>query len=177
MFKTGNPVTGKDFIDRKNHLPLFKTYIDQNQSFMIKAPRRFGKTSIIKHLLESKKEYEFVYIDIKRVSTLTSLANYIIDSAYKISSIDNFLYKLKNSMFDLIKSIQKIKLDSIAEVTIKIHEKDNIDEVVHILDSYNLVPVPGEVYDAEVVRIMDFGAFVKIAPGKEGWNYSWSRLH
>jgi hypothetical protein len=139
MFKTGNPVTGKDFIDRKNHLPLFKTYIDQNQSFMIKAPRRFGKTSIIKHLLESKKEYEFVYIDIKRVSTLTSLANYIINSAYKISSIDNFLYKLKNSMFDLIKSIQKIKLDSIAEVTIKIHEKDNIDEVEYFLHSLDVM--------------------------------------
>jgi len=46
--------------------------------------------------------------------------------------------------------------------------QDSIDTVVRLLDSYNLVPVPGEVYDAEVVRIMDFGAFVKIAPGKEG---------
>jgi len=47
-------------------------------------------------------------------------------------------------------------------------DQANIDDVVHILDSYNLVPVVGESYDAEVVRIMDFGAFVKIAPGKEG---------
>ena len=47
-------------------------------------------------------------------------------------------------------------------------DQDYIDTVVRILDSYNLIPVPGEVYDAEVVRIMDFGAFVKIAPGKEG---------
>ena len=47
-------------------------------------------------------------------------------------------------------------------------DQDYIDTVVRLLDSYNLVPVPGEVYDAEVVRIMDFGAFVKIAPGKEG---------
>jgi polyribonucleotide nucleotidyltransferase len=47
-------------------------------------------------------------------------------------------------------------------------DQDYIDTVVRLLDSYNLVPIPGEVYDAEVVRIMDFGAFVKIAPGKEG---------
>ena len=47
-------------------------------------------------------------------------------------------------------------------------DQDSIDTVVKILDSYNLIPVPGESYDAEVVRIMDFGAFVKIAPGKEG---------
>jgi polyribonucleotide nucleotidyltransferase len=46
--------------------------------------------------------------------------------------------------------------------------QENIDDVVQILDSYNLVPSVGESYDAEVVRIMDFGAFVKIAPGKEG---------
>ena len=47
-------------------------------------------------------------------------------------------------------------------------DQDNIDAVVNLLDSYNLVPLPGETYDAEVVRIMGFGAFVKIAPGKEG---------
>ncbi len=139
MFKTGNPVTGKDFIDRKKHLPLFKTYIEQNQSFMIKAPRRFGKTSIVKHLLENKDEYEFIYIDVKRVSSLKSLANKIIDSAYKISSIDNFLYKAKNSMFDLIKSIQNIKLDDIAEVTIKISQENNIDEVEYFLHSLDVV--------------------------------------
>ncbi len=46
--------------------------------------------------------------------------------------------------------------------------QENIEDVVQILDSYNLVPTVGESYDAEVVRIMDFGAFVKIAPGKEG---------
>jgi polyribonucleotide nucleotidyltransferase len=29
-------------------------------------------------------------------------------------------------------------------------------------------PTVGEIYDAKVVRIMDFGAFVEIFPGKEG---------
>jgi len=139
MFKTGNPVSGKDFIDRKEHLPLFKTFIDQNQSFMIKAPRRFGKTSIVKHLLENKKEYEFIYVDIKRLSSLKSLANQIINSAYKVSTIDNFLYKVKNSMFDLLKSIQAIKIDDIAEITIKMYEKDNLDDVEYFLHSLDVM--------------------------------------
>jgi len=139
MFKTGNPVSGKDFIDRKEHLPLFKTFIDQNQAFMIKAPRRFGKTSIVKHLLENKEEYEFVYVDIKRLSSLKSLANQIINSAYKISSIDNFLYKVKNSMFDLLKSIQAIKIDDIAEITIKMYEKDTLDDIEYFLHSLDVM--------------------------------------
>ncbi len=45
---------------------------------MIKAPRRFGKTSLVKHLLENKKEYHYVYIDINLVSNLKSLADKII---------------------------------------------------------------------------------------------------
>ena len=139
MFKTGNPVTGKDFIDRKKHLPLFKTYIEQNQSFMIKAPRRFGKTSILKHLLENKMEYYFIYIDIKIVSNLKSLADKIINSAYKLSAIDNFLYKVKNSMFDLIKSIQQVKLDDIAQITIKMSQEDDIDEVEYFLHSLDVL--------------------------------------
>jgi hypothetical protein len=139
MFKTGNPVMGKDFIDRKKHLPLFKTYIEQNQSFMIKAPRRFGKTSIIKHLLENKEEFEFVYVDINRMGSLKSLANDIINKAYKISKIDNFLYKIKNSMFDLLKLIQAIKIEDIAEVTIRMYEKNDIDDVEYFLHSLDVL--------------------------------------
>jgi hypothetical protein len=37
MFQSGSHVKGKDFIDRKKHLPLFKSYLDNNQHIMIKA--------------------------------------------------------------------------------------------------------------------------------------------
>ena len=164
MFKTGNPVTGKDFIDRKNHLPLFKTYIDQNQSFMIKAPRRFGKTSIVKHLLENKKEYEFVYLDIKRVSSLKTLADKIIDNAYKISAIDNFLYKIKNSLFDLLKSVQKVKVDDIAEITIKMNEKEDIDEIEYFLHSLDVMNSIAIKKDINIKFVMDeFQDILKIS--------------
>ncbi|MDB4257445.1 hypothetical protein N9818_01200 [Arcobacteraceae bacterium] len=164
MFKTGNPVTGKDFIDRKKHLPLFKTYIEQNQSFMIKAPRRFGKTSILKHLLENKTEYHFIYIDIKIVSNLKSLADKIINSAYTLSAIDNFLYKVKNSMFDLIKSIQEVKLDDIAQITIKMSQKDDIDEVEYFLHSLDVLNTIGKKKNINIKFALDeFQDILKIS--------------
>lgn len=46
MFKSGMPVRGEDFIDRIEHPKIFKTYIDNDQHVVIKAPRRFGKTAI-----------------------------------------------------------------------------------------------------------------------------------
>ena len=73
MFQSGSPVKGKNFIDRKKYLPLFKSYIDNNQHIMIKAPRRFGKTSLIKHIFEYEQNYEFIYIDIRLQHTLESL--------------------------------------------------------------------------------------------------------
>ncbi|MEA2073608.1 MAG: hypothetical protein U9O86_08485 [Campylobacterota bacterium] len=164
MFKTGNPVTGKEFIDRKKHLPLFKTYIDQNQSFMIKAPRRFGKTSVVMHLLQNKKEYEFVYVDIKRASTLRSLANQIINSAYSLSAVDNFIYKVKNSMFELIKSVQKVKIDDIAEVTIKMYEKETLDDTEYFLHSLDVMNAIAKKREINVKFALDeFQDILKIA--------------
>jgi polyribonucleotide nucleotidyltransferase len=47
-------------------------------------------------------------------------------------------------------------------------DQEKIDYVVSLINSYNMKPEPGETYDGEVVKIMDFGCFVKIAPGKDG---------
>ena len=137
MFKTGSPVTGEYFIDRKKDLPLFKSFIDNNQHIMIKAPRRFGKTSIVKHLLQNK-EYTFIYIDIRRASNLTSLANEIIEKSYNLLGIENFISKAKSSLFDLIKTIQKIKIEKIGEITIK-HLENKTDEVEYFLHSLDIV--------------------------------------
>ena len=80
MFKTGSPVKGNDFIDRKKHLPIFKAYLQNNQHVMIKAPRRFGKTSLIKQVFEHEKSFHYIYVDLRRATNLTSLANQILET-------------------------------------------------------------------------------------------------
>ena len=47
-------------------------------------------------------------------------------------------------------------------------DQENIDKVFEIMSGYSMVPEPGKTYEAEVVSIQNYGAFVKIAPGKEG---------
>jgi polyribonucleotide nucleotidyltransferase len=46
------------------------------------------------------------------------------------------------------------------------HEK--LEQVLEIMKGYSMVPEVGKAYEAEVVSIQNYGAFVKIAPGKEG---------
>ncbi len=136
MFNSGSPVKGKDFIDRKKHLPLFKSYLDNNQHIMIKAPRRFGKTSLIKHIFEHEKDYEFIYIDLRLNHTLDSLSKQILDKAYSFVKIENFIKQTKNSLLNLLKSIKTISIPDIAEVTIDLVSKENnpIELFIHSLD-------------------------------------------
>ena len=58
--------------------------------------------------------------------------------------------------------------------------QEHIDTVLETVEAYSMVPEVGATYDAEVVSIQSYGAFVKIAPGKEGLLHiselSWSRV-
>ncbi len=138
MFKSGSPVKGKEFIDRKRHLPLFKAYLDNDQHIMIKAPRRFGKTSLVKHIFEFEKSYEYIYVDIRLASSLKHLSNQILDKAYSFVKIDNFIRKSKQSLYELLQSIKNIKIDSVAELSIEYINKDT-DEVEFFIHSLDVV--------------------------------------
>jgi len=137
------PVKGDDFIDRIDHLKVFKTYIDNNQHIMIKAPRRFGKTSLVVHLF-SLHDYKTIYVDIKRATTLRSLAEQIIEEAYALAGFKGIIQRTKESIATLLKQLRaSVKIDiSILEVTVETlekNEKNQIDEVELFLYALDLV--------------------------------------
>jgi len=143
MFKSGSPVKGEEFIDRKEHLPIFKAYLDNNQHIMIKAPRRFGKTSLIKHIFDHQKNYEFIYIDIRLHHTLETLSKQILNKAYEFVKIQNFIQKSKESLFDLLQSIKSIAIPEVAEVSIDFVNKpiEPIEFFIHSLDTVNKIAI------------------------------------
>ena len=155
MFRTGSPVKGTDFIDRKKHLPIFKEYLNNNQHVMIKAPRRFGKTSLIKQVFEHEKSYKYIYVDLRRATNLKSLANQIIEKAYAFAGIENFFYTLKKSITGLLKSIQNVKIDDIGEITLKFLENDNLDEAEYFLHSLEVVEKIAAKKDLNIKFIFD----------------------
>jgi len=139
MFKTGSPVKGNDFIDRKKHLPIFKAYLENNQHVMIKAPRRFGKTSLIKQVFEHEKSFNYIYVDLRRATNLTSLANQILEKAYSFAGVENFMEQFKKSITGLLKTIQSIKLEDIGEITLQHLENGIKDEREYFLHSLDVV--------------------------------------
>jgi len=142
MFKTGMPVKGGDFIDRKKHIPLFKLHLENNQHIMIKAPRRYGKTSLMTQIFW-ENNYKSVYVDIKRAKDLKHLGDLLIDETYKLFGVDNFLKKTKISLMALLKEIKAkltINIQNIAEFTLeRLEQKDNIDDIEYFLLALEIV--------------------------------------
>ncbi|OCR87482.1 hypothetical protein CFT13S00388_04785 [Campylobacter fetus subsp. testudinum] len=155
MFKTGSPVKGDDFIDRKKHLPIFKAYLENNQHIMIKAPRRFGKTSLIKQVFEHEKAFNYIYIDLRRAMDLASLSNQILEKAYGFAGIDVFFEQFKKSITELLKTIQKVKIDDIGEITLKHLENGVKDEREYFLHSLEVVEKISEKKNLNIKFVFD----------------------
>ena len=163
MFKTGSPVKGIEFIDRIKHIPVFEAYLNNNQHVMIKAPRRFGKTSLVKHVIEHQNTYTFIYIDIRRATSLKQLSSQILDKAYSFIGVDNFIHKSKSSLMTLYKTLQSIKIGSIAEITLG-HIENDSDEVELFLHSLDAVEKIALKLDVNIKFIFDeFQEITKIA--------------
>lgn len=62
----------------------------------------------------------------------------------------------------------KIDVEEDGNVYISGTDKDKCERAYNIVDTIVNDPEPGTIYRGKVTRIMDFGAFVEIAPGKEG---------
>lgn len=75
----------------------------------------------------------------------------------------------------------EIDIEQDGTVTITAVNKDALDKAEQMVKNIVKVPEAGEIYEGKVTRLMDFGAFVEILPGKEGLVHiselEWSRTN
>lgn len=62
----------------------------------------------------------------------------------------------------------KVDVEEDGHVYISGMDQENCKRALTIVDTIANDPEPGAIYHGKVTRVMDFGAFVEIAPGKEG---------
>jgi len=140
MFIVGKPVLDNNFFDRSKMKKQVKNYILSKQDFMIKAPRRYGKTSLIKEVLSSQ---QYIYIDIRRVSTISLIPTEIINEAYNIAGISGFIGKVKENVIGFLTNLKSdIKIDlgviqASAEYISKTKENKYCEDLVFSLETVN----------------------------------------
>ncbi len=110
IFPFGRPVKGKHLVGRDDEIQNMITLLKNNQSVMLVAPRRYGKTSIVLEVLRRLKE-EGMYVgwvDLFDIPTKEKLAEKVIQTTIgnKMLSADKVIKAAKKGINALKKSIE-----------------------------------------------------------------------
>lgn len=114
--KVGPPVTGDDFYGRSEELSRAHRYLDSNHSLVLSAPRRIGKSSFAKRLIDDKKAkgWNCAYIDLEGVRSRDEFLQILIDK-FDRSGIWTEAVSVAggiiNRILDGLKGIGPVKLD------------------------------------------------------------------
>ena len=132
--------------------------------------------AIIQEALAITKDARFAILDEVMLPCIAQPRPDVADTAPKMVKMKIDVDKIREVIGSGGKVIQKICAE--CDVTIDIEDDGHcyvagIDiekcrRAMDIIDTIVNDPEPGSYYSGRVTRIMDFGAFVEIAPGKEG---------
>jgi hypothetical protein len=110
LFRYGSAVTGKYFYDRTVIQKEIGNLVSGGQSFMLKAPRRYGKTSLLKNMLENKK-IDYFYSDFRKTPRLEIFNNKLLEYIYSKMGITGALKQLQeNAVSFLLRHKTTIKV-------------------------------------------------------------------
>ena len=110
--KIGPPVEGEDFFGREKEIRKANRLLDSNHSLLLSAPRRIGKSSLAKRLIEEKKQqgWKCVYIDLEETTTEEGFLRLVIE-AFKENGIWKQLAEgMSKGLVSVLDKIEKISL-------------------------------------------------------------------
>ena len=104
------PVTGDDFYGRKVELSRANRLLDGGQSFVLSAPRRIGKSSLAKRILEQQREKgaKTIYIDLESIETKEEFIALLLQRLNTAGIWNKTLNLGKSVIGKLLKSIKSI---------------------------------------------------------------------
>ncbi len=131
---------------------------------------------IIREAFEKTEKARFYILDEIMAKAIAQPRAEVCACAPKVCQLNIAVDKIREVIGSGGKVIQKICAD--CEVTIDIDDDgkvvimgtvmDNVRRARAIVEGIAMVPEIGAIYKGRVTRIMNFGAFVEFAPGKEG---------
>jgi polyribonucleotide nucleotidyltransferase len=132
--------------------------------------------AIIKEAFEKTRKARIYILDEIILKAIPTPRNSVNEFAPKMIQTKIPVDKIREVIGQGGKVIQKISAD--CEVKIDISDdgnvfisgidNGNVNKALQIINTIAHDPEVGAIYKGKVVRIMDFGAFVEIAPGKDG---------
>ena len=131
---------------------------------------------IIKEAIEKTRKARYYIIDEVILKTIAKPRDDVKEWAPKVITYSINPEKIRDVIGTGGKVVQKIVADTGAKIDIEddgsvfisATEKSAADKALEIIKGIVFEPEIGAIYRAKVVKLMQFGAFVEFAPGKEG---------
>ena len=107
----GPPVLGIDFIGRKKELNAAWNALAATNSLLLSSPRRVGKSSFARKLIEKAKEKEWsaIYLDVQGIKNETEFGGYLLTELQKIKNEASHTESIKNKIGKLFHSVKKVE--------------------------------------------------------------------
>lgn len=126
--KIGPPVEGDDFFGREKEIRQANRLLDRNHSLLLSAPRRIGKSSLAKRLIEEKKAqgWKCVYIDLEETTTEEGFLRLVIE-AFKNNGIwKQFAEGMSKGLASVLDRIEQV---SVGPVDFNIGKKEEQEDL------------------------------------------------
>ena len=131
---------------------------------------------IIKEALDITKDARYAILDEIMLPCISKPRPDVADTAPKMVKMKIDVDKIREVIGSGGKVIQKICADTGAKIDIEDDgtiyiagtDKASCDAAKKTIETIVFVPEVGQLYYGKVVRILQFGAFVELAPGKDG---------
>ncbi len=110
--KIGPPVEGDDFFGREKEIRQANRLLDGGHSLLLSAPRRIGKSSFAKRLIDEKKgqNWKCVYIDLEETTTEEGFLRLVIEAFSKNRIWKQVVEGMSKGLSSVLEKIDKISL-------------------------------------------------------------------
>lgn len=134
LFQYGKVVTGSHFYDRKEMQKKVLNFLTSGQSFMIKAPRRYGKTSLIKEVMR-ENNLDCFSIDFRKTPRLEIFNDMLLEYVYSKMGIKGAIGQMKENAIAFLrqhKTTVGIKTD-IFETSVEFFSNDKTSQDIRLI--------------------------------------------
>lgn len=155
-FVYGRAVEGRQFYDRKELKKKLKGFITNTQSFMLKAPRRYGKTSLIKHVMKEEGK-TYLYLDFRRLPRLEVVNEQIIEFAYSNMGVNGALKQMRENAIAFLrehKTTISLKYD-VFEASVEFFSNKGKSEEERLSRALDLLQEAAEAANKVIYVFMD----------------------
>ena len=133
LFVTGVPVTGDDFAGRKEELTQIRYSLQNGQSVVLIASRRFGKTSLVLTVLQELQRSGFYVADVDLFTIVNKkrLAEAIVEKTLENKKVSSIVGRIKKEVSQAFRNIEIRQVIEDYEFVLKFAEPHvDVDELL-----------------------------------------------